>query len=308
MFVADAHCDTLFSLGVGGKNIGECMITPQRLAEGHVAIQTFAMFAGAGGVNGQPYLNGRKMLDAIPRLGVPVYTGDLPDEAPDTPHGVLSIEGGEMLEGSLERLWEFDNAGRVRMIALTWNYPNQIGHPAKEGSDEGLTPFGKKLLKEMDKLGILPDTSHLNEAGFWDVVENASLPPIASHSNLKKLCGHFRNLTDEQAKAIIRRGGFIGVNFYSRFLTDGPTATLEDVVRHIDSIAQLGGIDALGFGSDFDGIEEWPEGLGDPRGFNTIRDMLVNRGYTDQDIEKIAGGNLFRLLKKAQDARRASAV
>ena len=303
MFIADAHCDTLYNIAIHHNPPAKCAITPERLAQGGVGLQTFALFAGSGAAK-HPYENGRAMLAARERLGVPLYPDALPDAPPETPHGVISIEGGEMLEGSLERLHEFDAACRPRMIALTWNYDNEIGFPAKGGSAEGLTPFGLRLLGEMDALGILPDCSHLNEAGFWDVAEHAALPPIASHSNLKKLCGHSRNLTDEQAKAVIERGGFIGVNFYSRFLRDDGDATLEDVLRHIDGIAELGGIDVLGFGSDFDGIDEWPEGLGSPADFPGLIELLEKHGYSQQDIAKIAGLNLWNLLKRAEAARK----
>jgi len=305
MFIADAHCDTLYRIAIQHDAPERCMITAQRLAQGQVGLQTFAMFAGGQGVKGHPYENGQAMLAARDKPGVPLYLRALPDDPPGTPHGVLSIEGGEMLEGSLERLHEFDEAGRLRMIALTWNNENQIGHSSKEDSAEGLKPFGLRLLGEMDRLGILPDCSHLNEAGFWDVAEHAALPPIASHSNLKRLCGHRRNLTDEQVKAIVERGGFIGINFYAPFLSDGENATLEDVLRHIDGIAQLGGIDVLGFGSDFDGIEAWPEGLGDPTGFAGLIDLLEKHGYSQEDIAKIAGKNLWNVMKRAERARKA---
>ena len=305
MFVADAHCDTLYSIAIQKNEPDKCMITPERLCQGGVGLQTFAMFAGGQNTVKHACQNALDMLAARDRLGVPMYLDALPDTPPETPHGVLSIEGGEVIEGSLERLREFDRAGRIRMIALTWNFENQIGFPAKGGSTEGLKPFGIQLLHEMDRLGILPDCSHLNEAGFWDIVEHAELPPIASHSNLKTLCGHSRNLTDGQVKAIIEKGGFIGINFYTCFLRDEGPATLEDVLRHIDGIAQLGGIDVLGFGSDFDGIDEWPEGLGDPTGFPHLIELLEKHGYARADIEKIAGLNLWNVLKRAERARKA---
>ena len=305
MFVADAHCDTLYSIAIQHGDPAACAVTPERLAQGGVGVQTFAMFAGGQDAVKRAHQNALDMLAARGSLGVPLYLDALPDTPPETPHGVLSIEGGEILEGSLERLNEFDEAARIRMIALTWNFENQIGFPAKGGSAKGLKPFGIRLLGEMDRRGILPDCSHLNEAGFWDVVEHAALPPIASHSNLKKLCGHSRNLTDEQVKAVIARGGFIGINFYSCFLRDEGAATLEDVFRHIDGIAQLGGIDVLGFGSDFDGIDAWPEGLGDPTGFPALLALLEKHGYGRADIEKIAGLNLWNLLKRAERIRTA---
>ena len=305
IFVADAHCDTLSAIAVGGIDAKRLTVTAERLSAGGVGLQTLAMFAGPRGMAGHPYEKGAAMIAARHKVGIPVIDGRLPDAPPETPHGVLSIEGGEMLEGSLERLREFDDTCRLRMIALTWNNENEIGYPAKGGSAEGLKPFGLELLKAMDERGILPDASHLNEKGFWDIYEHAALPPIASHSNLKKYCGHFRNLTDEQVKAVIEKRGFIGINFYSSFLAEDGRATLDDVLRHIDGIAQLGGIDVLGFGSDFDGIEAWPEGLAHPGDFPALLELLQKHGYTDEDIRKIAGLNLWNVMKRAEAARTA---
>ena len=188
------------------------------------------------------------------------------------------------------------------MIALTWNFENEIGHPAKLGPKGGLKPFGFELLRAMDRYGILADTSHLNEAGFWDVCERTALPPIASHSDCRWLCDVPRNLTKEQVKALIDRGGFIGVNFYSRFLKEEGPATLDDAVRHVDALCELGAEHIVGFGSDFDGIDEWPEGLGDPSGFPALLDALRKRGYTEAQLADLAGLNLWRLLKRAEQA------
>ena len=242
------------------------------------------------------------MLAAAPRVGVPMLTGDLPAQPPTEPAGIISCEGGEMLEGSLARLDEFHAQARLRMIALTWNFENEIGHPAKEGPEGGLKPFGFELLREMDRRGILPDVSHLNEAGFWDVCEKSALPPIASHSDCRWLCDVPRNLRKEQVKALVDRGGFIGVNFYGFFLKEDGRATMDDVVRHIDQMCELGAEHILGFGSDFDGIETWPEGLGNPADFPNLLDALRRRGYGEALLEDMAGMNLWRLLKRAERA------
>ena len=209
-----------------------------------------------------------------------------------------------MLEGSLARFHEFQDALRLRMIALTWNFENEIGHPAAEGPEGGLKPFGLELLKAMDAEGVLADVSHLNEAGFWDICEHTALPPIASHSDCRWLCDVPRNLRKEQVKAIVERGGFIGVNFYSRFLREDGGATLDDVVRHVDEMCALGAEHVLGFGSDFDGISAWPEGLAHPGDFPNLLDALRRRGYTEAQLEGFAGLNLWNVLKRAEGARR----
>lgn len=302
--VCDAHCDTLSHL-VSGGTLENATVTPERLAAGGVSLQVFALFATYGrGI--EPYEKARRMLSAAGEFPVPVLTGALPAALPDAPTGVFSIEGGEILQGSLERFAEFDAAARVRMIALTWNFENEIGHPAKNGPEGGLKPFGLSLVREMNRKGVLCDVSHLNEAGFWDVIEHSTLPPVASHSNARALCEHTRNLTEAQIRAVIEKKGYIGVNFYSAFLANGRAATLEDVYRHVDAILQLGGEDVVGFGSDFDGIDAWPEGLANPADFPALLDFLAARGgYAPEVLEKIAGGNLFRVLKAAEAARQA---
>jgi len=305
MFIADAHCDTLASIAIWNNAPENCTVTAERMKTGSVGLQTFAMFTALKGPESTPYQDGVRMAAAIDRLGVPVFTGRLPDAAPNAPAGVISIEGGEMLEGKMEHLDEFYRSTGVRLIALTWNYENEIGHPAKLGPDKGLKPFGLELLKEMDKKAIYADVSHLNEAGFWDIVNHMDLPPVASHSNARALCEHTRNLTDDQIKAIIEKKGYIGVNFYSYFLARGRDAVLEDVFRHIDYIAQMGGIDVLGFGSDFDGIEKWPDGLAHPGDYPNLIGLMRSHGYSEKDIAAIAGGNLWRLLKKADAMRGA---
>ncbi len=304
MFVADAHCDTLYEIAIEKKQPGQCVVTRERMAEGGVGLQTFALFTGSKGPQGTPLQDGLDMIAAAPLTGVPMLTGDLPDQPPQVPAGIFSCEGGEMLEGSLERLDEFQQKVRLRMITLTWNHENEIGHPAYGDDPGGLKPFGLRLLAAMDRRGVLADASHLNEAGFWDICEHAALPPIASHSNCRWLCDTPRNLTKAQVRAVIERGGFIGINFFSRFVIPEGRPVMDDVVRHIDAICEMGGERVLGFGSDFDGISTWPEGLGQPADIPALLDALSRRGYTPEQLEGIAGMNLWRLLKRAEAQRK----
>ncbi len=303
MFTADTHCDTLYSLAKG-EDPSKLMVSKTKMEKGNVGLQTFAMFTGSKGPKGTPYQDALDMIACTDRLDIPMLLGRLPKEPPKVPTGIISIEGGEALEGKIERLKEFYEKTGLRMIALTWNFENEIGFPAKLGPDPGLKPFGFELLSEMDKLGIYADVSHLNEQGFWDVVDNMTLPPIASHSNARALCDVPRNLYDEQIKAVINKGGYIGINFYTHFLTKTGRSDIDDVLRHIDHIADLGGLDVLGFGSDFDGIESWPEGLEDSSCFPNLIDALLKHGYTQKQVENMAGMNLWRLLKKADDLRK----
>ena len=298
MYTTDAHCDTLFEIAIKGRRPEDCCVTPERLRAGDVSIQTFAMFTSYR--NGHPYEDGLAMKAAFKRLPLPQIFGQLPEEMPAEPTAILACEGGEMLKGDLNVLAEFDDDVRLRLLTLTWNFENEIGTAAKVNATDGLKPFGIELLHEMDRRGVCADVSHLNEAGFWDVIKYAKLPPVASHSNCRWLCDVPRNLWKDQVKAIIERGGFIGVNFYADFLAEDGRATLDDVLRNIDEICSLGGEDVVGFGSDFDGIEAWPDGLDNPDKLPALLVLLRDRGYTQAQLEKIAGRNYWRVLKTAE--------
>lgn len=300
MFITDAHCDTLYEIAIKGTDARNCVVTPERLRAGGVAVQTFAMFASLR--RPDPYGDGLLMKEAYARLPLPHLDGALPENPPCEPSAILSIEGGEMLRGSIDALREFDDDVHVRLIALTWNYENEIATPAKKNDFDGLKPFGFELLREMDRRGVAADVSHLNEAGFWDVIRHAKVAPLASHSNCRWLCDTPRNLHKPQVRALIERRGFIGVNFYADFLAKDRPATLEDVANQIDAICELGGEDVVGFGSDFDGIDTWPEGLSNPSDFPNLLNLLENRGYSRAQLEKIAGRNYWRFLKDAEAA------
>lgn len=298
MFTTDAHCDTLYNIVVHNYAPENCTVTLDRLKAGNVALQTFAMFTSFR--RPDPYADGMAMKELYKRMPLPRLDGKLPEFPPEVSSAIFSCEGGEAFRGSINCLHDFDDDVHLRLIALTWNYENETGMPAKLDASTGLKPFGFELLKEMDGRGIAADVSHLNEAGFWDVVEKAEIAPLASHSNCRWLCDHFRNLTRDQVKALIDRKGFIGINFYSPFLAKGREAVLEDVLRHIDAICEMGGEDIIGFGSDFDGIDEWPEGLSNPAAFPALINLLRNHGYSQAQLEKIAGLNYWNYLKKAE--------
>ena len=304
MFVSDAHCDTLYAIAIAHQSPDSCTVTRENLYLGQVGLQTFAMFAGPDGPQGTPYANARRMLSAIDQLPVPIARGKLPLEPPSDCLGILSCEGGEMFEGSIARFEELHSLTNFRMVALTWNHENEVGYPANGSINLGLKPFGRTLLREMDQRGVLADVSHLNESGFWDVCEHAVLPPIASHSNCRWLCDVPRNLSREQVRALIDRQGFIGINFYSGFLREDAPAHLEDVVRHIDTLCEMGAEHIVGFGSDFDGIDAWPAELSSPACFPVLLKALSALGYTQSQLENIAGLNLWRILKRAESVGR----
>ncbi len=212
---------------------------------------------------------------------------------------ILAVENSEAVERSLNVLRSLYRLG-VRSIGLTHN-PNTW---AAAGTDEGetgsgLTKFGRQLVQEMNQLGMLVDVSHISERGFWDVLHISDTPVIASHSNCKTLCNHLRNLSNEQLKALSANGGVVGITFVPGFITeDGWTKppAFSKLLNHFDYAIDIAGIDHVGIGSDFDGGGEL---LKDAAEFPRITEGLSERGYSDEDIQKVLGGNHLRVFEAA---------
>ncbi len=215
--------------------------------------------------------------------------------------GLIGIEGGTAVGDDESRVKEFYDLG-VRYIGLTWNNSNLIASSARDETEKGitggLTEFGRVVIKKMNETGMLIDVSHLGERSFWDVMEISEDPVIASHSNCYSLNPHYRNLTDEQIKAIAEKGGYIGVNFYDKFLVSKGRADIDDVLNHIDHLKKTGGIDCIGIGSDYDGGITPPSGLENVTMYPEITKALLERGYTSEEVKKILGGNFLRVFRK----------
>ena len=274
MLICDTHCDTLYKLAVHPEEAPD--VTMERLKAGGVSLQTLALYVG-GDPRPEPV---RKlfsgMLRQFDRLKAAGWLQvDDPREAEDGKVKVmLSIEGCEIFGDSLEAIAEWRQRG-VCMAAITWNYVNALGTPAKVNTTDGLTPFGRQAVREMVRLGIAPDTSHLNERGFYDILE-MGIAPVASHSCCRALCGHARNLTDDQLKALFQAGGYVGLNFYPWFLSDDGQCTLDTLADHLLHMLELGGEGMVGFGSDFDGIEVKVPGLEHPGDLPALFETLEN--------------------------------
>ena len=225
---------------------------------------------------------------------------------------ILTIEEGAVCQGSLERLREFYEEG-VRMMTLTWNYPNdlawpnrldpQTGHMTPE-TERGLTEKGAAFIEEMERLGMIIDVSHLGDAGFWDIAKRARKPFIASHSNSRSEAGHVRNLTDEMIRALADRGGVMGINFCGVFLNsrngnspDGGDSRVSDMVRHMKHIRQTGGIECIGLGSDFDGAAVSME-ITNAGDMQLLAARLEKEGFSTEEIEKIFYKNVFRVYRE----------
>ena len=169
---------------------------------------------------------------------------------------MFTVEGGSFLGEELDRVYEAADLG-VKMITLTWNDKNAIASGNK--TTDGLSFFGRDVVRTMEKRRVVVDVSHLNDRSFWEVLEVAERPLVASHSNSRKICAHPRNLTDDQFRAIVERGGLVGLNYCKRFLSEAGHVTHDDVLRHVDHLLELGGEHVLALGSDYDGcdVPEW---------------------------------------------------
>lgn len=212
---------------------------------------------------------------------------------------LLAIEEGGAIDGSLEALRCLYELG-VRAMTLTWSNRNDIADGInEEATGSGLTLFGKQVVAEMNRLGMLVDVSHISTAGFWSVIETSTKPIIATHSNAKSLCSHPRNLNDEQIKALAQNGGLAGITFAGQFLEeDWHNACIESVYKHIDYMLNLiGNDDHIGFGSDFDGISHPPYNIQGVQDYKPLIEYL-SKYYNDETINKITHQNVINLLQK----------
>lgn len=212
---------------------------------------------------------------------------------------LLAIEEGGAIDGSLEALRCLYELG-VRAMTLTWSNRNNIADGInEEATGSGLTLFGKQVVAEMNRLGMLVDVSHISTAGFWSVIETSTKPIIATHSNAKSLCSHPRNLNDEQIKALAQNGGLAGITFAGQFLEeDWSNACIESVYKHIDYMLNIiGNDDHIGFGSDFDGISHPPYNIQGVQDYKPLIEYL-SKYYSDETINKITHQNVINLLQK----------
>ena len=207
---------------------------------------------------------------------------------------LLTVEEGGVFGGEPALLRTLHRLG-VRLVTLTWNYPNELGFP--NGMAGGLTERGFAFLEEMERLRILADVSHLGDEGFWDVCRAAKRPFLASHSCCRALRDHPRNLTDEMIRAIADRGGIVGVNFYARFLGEDPVSRTADILRHLRHIINVGGLSAAALGSDFDGID-CPLELGDAGNMGALAEAMDAAGFTPLEIEAVTWKNAWDFFKE----------
>lgn len=317
MKVVDMHCDTIAALWKRekeGKPISlltnDLHLDLKKMQKGDYLLQNFAMFVFQGE---EPDLLVdllekidvyNRMLAANSNLIAPVYCYEdiLKNSAEAKMSALLTMEEGAPLKGNLSILRQVYRLG-VRMIALTWNFENEIGYPNtivkspdyNPAKRYGLKEQGIAIVQEMNRLGMIVDVSHLGDDGFWDVIRYSDKPFVASHSNARSVQSHTRNLTDEMIRALADHGGVMGLNFCGEFLGDDG-CTLDNMIRHIRHIVNVGGIGCIGLGTDFDGIGGKLE-IRDGSQMQKLYQAMDRAGFRESDIEAVFSGNVLRLYR-----------
>lgn len=297
----DLHCDTI-----------QCLLNGDSLADADTSVtldkaevfgrwaQVYAMFAGNNYPGKDNAYDTYRRLHACFQKQMTIYaerivqcrTAAQIDEAfaAGKRAAILSVENGSVLGGRLDRLAEFQRDG-VRLLTLTWMGENELGG----GGDVGgpLKPFGIAVLKALPEYGILPDISHLSDEGVADVFENYDGPLVATHSNVRRVVGHHRNLTAGQIAEIVQRGGLIGINLCSLFLSsEQSAASCDDVYRHLMALLELGAQDTVCFGTDFDGAHT-PAEIHSLKDIPALCDYLQARGLSEALLNKVFFENAY---------------
>ena len=316
LLVVDGHCDSILdvvglsttnpSMGIRdlGKRGTEGHIDLPRLLEAGISAQFFALFTDDAYV-ARATEHTWKLLETAealfanrPGITLGLHAADiLKAKEEGSVAAFLAIEGGEAIGQSLEELRAFYNRG-VRLMTLTWNRRNAIARGVGAEGYGGLTDFGKKVVKEMENLGMLVDVSHLSDEALDDVLALVSRPVVASHSNAKAVCGHRRNLADDQLRRIAATGGLVGLTFAGVFIDSDPAkVNLERALDHLDRMVAVAGEDHVGLGTDFDGFTA-PYGLVMPdcTGLPALTAGMLRRGYAEQTIRKVMGLNWLRVI------------
>jgi len=308
MIIIDAHCDTALSILDDKASLYEnnYQLDLKKLLSSDKRVQFFAAFAEPSEYRNNELTKVLSILDYIyqeqnkneDKMSI-CYNYQNIKSALDSGKvaALLSIEGGEALNGNLAVLRQLYRLG-VRSMLLAWNHRNLLADGAEEIHGAGLSEFGREVVKEMNRLGMLVDVSHLCEASFTDVLELTTAPVIASHSNAKAICDNPRNLSDKQLLDIKNNCGVVGINFYTYFLNNTEKASIDDVVRHVEHICSITGEDHIGIGTDFDGIECTPDGLEGPHCINALFNRLSQLNYSERFIEKLSGLNFYRVIKE----------
>src|SRR5579885_3631995 len=369
--LVDTHNDitsrTVDGFDIGPRNTSDKRTHTDlvRMKEGNIGAQFFAVYVAGGYVNGNHSANrAMQMIDTVRHDIIERYPNDFvfatsaADIEAAHKHGkiaaLMGIEGGHAIEDSIRLLRDFYALG-VRYMTLTHSNTNNwadssgdINKPDVQHHN-GLTDFGKDVVREMNRLGMMVDISHVADKTFWDALEVSKAPIFASHSSARAISPAPRNMTDDMIRALAKKGGVVQINFSCDFLSpeafraneavadriravrdrllpqfandpnglrkamqearrqvgaaEGPRATLADVVKHINHVVEIAGVDAVGLGSDFDGIGCAPVDLDSVDKWPNLTRALLEEGYTGEEIRKIYGENTLRVMEAVERAK-----
>ncbi len=307
MRLVDLHCDTMDLLMGNDKKLYEndLCVDIKKLKKANSLAQTFALFVDTKDIkNPHDYCISmyERFLGELNKNSNDISLATNYDEIINNNKisALLSIEEGAVLEGDIKKLEKFYDLG-IRFLTLTWNYENEIGYPNcfEEFKNKGLKRFGFEVIEKMNDLGMIIDVSHLSDGGFYDVYNNSKKPFIATHSNSRTVTDHSRNLTDDMIRCLGNSGGITGINFCNYFLNDrdDSNSTLEDIIKHIKHIVNVGGIEVLSIGTDFDGILSTVE-IKDISEMDKLVSSLKKNDFKESEIEKIFSKNALRVIKE----------
>lgn len=320
----------------------------ERLERGQVGAQFFAAYVPSDLIADGATRFALMQIDLIHRLadrypGTFMYATSVADIERAHDEGriaaLIGVEGGHAIEGSLDVLRALYELGARYMTLTHWKSTAWADAATDRPLHQGLTPFGEDVVREMNRLGMLVDLSHVSDSTMMDALRITAAPVIYSHSSARALVGHVRNVPDAVLPVVAENGGVVMVNFSPGFINEearihgeradavldslttalagdsarareafegwlesnpAPKATLYEVADHIDHIVQVAGIDHVGLGSDYDGIDHVPVGLEDVSRFPDLIAELLERGYSDEDIRKLAGLNFLRVMREAE--------
>lgn len=313
----DSHCDTpmLFDAGYEFyERSSMALVDLHKMNEGGLDITIMAAYLKQGERDkcslAAATAKADKILDAVvekvQKCPSFVAVARTPDEAVALKKEgkkvvVCAIENGYALGTDIKNVERFAKRGVVYMT-LCHNGDNDICDSARGNNEHGgLSVFGRGVVNEMNRVGMMIDLSHASQDTFYDVLQLSSVPVVCSHSSCRTLCNHPRNLTDEQMRALAAKGGVVQITMYSGFLVEEGNATLGDFMRHLEHAISVAGIDSVGIGTDFDG-DGHVIGCADASQLRNITRELLRKGYSDSDIEKIWGGNWLRVMRQVQSA------
>ena len=359
-FVADTHNDVLLR-AMEGQNIleyhPESHSDLEKFKLGGVDLQVFSIWVSPDEKEKKYFENANNMINKLNFLisrvpkdwGLAKSYQDITfNSRKNKMSCVIGVEGGHIIGRDISKLEALHDRG-MRYLGLTWNNSNHIASSAKDEtfnrnslSNIGLSNFGSEVVQKCNDLGVIIDVSHAGEQAFWDVVDQSQEPIIASHSSVYALCPHYRNLKDDQIKAIAKTGGAVFINFYPGYIDStfqqkaeiinmkyeveldilaekyDPLSNqywfeemkllkhekariapnINDVIKHISYIVDLVGVDYVGIGSDYDGVEIMPTGLENVSKLPFLTKKLIEHGYTIREVRKILGGNFKRIFKE----------